>query len=155
MSTIRCEIVTPERLVFSDDVNMVILPGASGEMGILPKHAPLMSLLTEGEVVVKKDGEEDQYFAVGGGFVEVLPDKVVVLARSAEYAEEIDIARAEAAMRRAEELLKSRPPDETRISAEHALRRSRVRLKVARKRARRRARPPVAGVGEGSEQQES
>ncbi len=151
MSTIHCEIVTPERVVFSDDVDIVTLPGEAGVMGVLPKHAPLMSLLTEGEVVARK-GEDEFVFAVGGGFVEVLPDKVVVLARSAEYAEEIDIARAEAAMRRAEELLASRPPESERIRAEHALRRSRVRLKVARKKSRRRARPPVTGPGVSEEE---
>ncbi len=151
MSTIHCEIVTPERVVFSDDVDIVTLPGESGMMGVLPKHAPLMSLLTEGEVVARKDKDEF-VFAVGGGFVEVLPDKVVVLARSAEYAEEIDIARAEAAMRRAEELLASKPPESERLRAEHAIRRSRVRLKVARRKARRRARPPITGPGSGSEE---
>jgi F-type H+-transporting ATPase subunit epsilon len=136
MSPIRLDIVTQERLVFSEDVDMVIAPGIEGEMGILPHHAPLLTSLNFGELRVKRGGVEE-LFAIGGGFMEVLPDKVTVLASSAEHAEEIDLSRAEAARERAQALLSQGLPDPgeaARIDA--ALRRSLVRLKVARKRRR-------------------
>jgi F-type H+-transporting ATPase subunit epsilon len=134
MSPIRCEIVTQERLVFSEDVDMVTAPGAEGEMGILPHHAPLLTALTVGELRIKRGGVEE-YFAVGGGFMEVQPDKVTVLADSAERSEEIDAARAEQARRRAEELLKGERPDvSTAALLEHSLRKAQARLRVARRR---------------------
>jgi len=135
--TIHLEIVTIERKVYDDHVNMVIAPGSEGVLGILPRHAPLLTSLTFGELQVKKEGEEDQFFAIGGGFMEVQPDHVVVLADSAERAEEIDVARAEAARRRAEELL-ARAKEEKMdfIQAEIALRRSVTRLKVVRRQRR-------------------
>jgi F-type H+-transporting ATPase subunit epsilon len=139
MSTIKCDIVTVERLVYSDEVDMVVAPGVMGTLGILPKHAPLITALQEGELRLKKGGEEE-HFAVSGGYMEVRPDRVIVMADTAERADEIDEARAEAARQRAEQLLKERPPDMDRAAIEGALRRSRVRLKVARKR-RRRTRP--------------
>jgi len=140
MSTIKCDIVTVERLVYSDEVDMVVAPGTMGTLGILPKHAPLITALEAGELRLKK-GEEEERFAVGGGYMEVRPDRVIVMADTAERAEEIDEARAEAARQRAEQLLKERPPDMDRAAIEGALRRSRVRLRVARKRRRRRTRP--------------
>ena len=82
---------------------MIVAPGMGGVLGVLPRHAPLMTLIVPGEVVVKKEGQQDRYFAVGGGFMEVRPDKVILLARSGEEAEEIDIARAQQARREAEE----------------------------------------------------
>jgi F-type H+-transporting ATPase subunit epsilon len=136
MSTIKCDIVTVERLVYSDEVDMVVAPGVMGTLGILPKHAPLITTLEEGELRLKK-GEEEEHFAVSGGYMEVRPDRVIIMADMAERAEEIDEARAEAARQRAEQLLKERPPDMDRAAIEGALRRSRVRLKVARKRRRR------------------
>ena len=139
MPTIKCDIVTVERLVYSDEVDMVIAPGIMGTLGILPKHAPLITALEEGELRLKK-GEVEEQFAVTGGYMEVRPDRVIIMADAAERAEEIDEARAEAARQRAEQLLKEKPPDMDRAAIEGALRRSRVRLKVARKR-RRRTRP--------------
>ena len=136
MSTIKCDIVTVERLVYSDEVDMVVAPGIMGTLGILPKHAPLIAALEEGELRLKKGGEEER-FAVGGGYMEVRPDMVIIMADTAERAEEIDEARAEAARQRAEQLLKEKPPDMDRAAIEGVLRRSRVRLKVARKRRRR------------------
>jgi len=133
MSTIRCEIVTAERVVFSADVNMVIAPGIEGQLGILPHHAPLMTALSEGELVVRQAGQEEVHMAVSGGFMEVRPDRVTVLADSAERAEEIDLARAEAARQRAQQRLTERPAGVDLVRAEHALRRSQVRLKVARR----------------------
>ena len=94
------EFISQERIVLQDDVNMVIAPGASGVLGILPRHAPLMAVIVPGELVVKKEGQEDRYYAVGGGFMEVRPDKVILLARSGESAEEIDLARAQEARQR-------------------------------------------------------
>lgn len=143
---IRCDVVSVERVVFSDDVDMVIAPGVEGVLGILPHHAPLMTALVPGEVIIRKAGQEDVYMAVGGGFMEVRPDRVTILADSAEKAEEIDVERAEAARRRAEQLLKERPPGFDLVRAEDALRRSRVRLKVAR----RRRLPPRAPRVEGA-----
>ncbi len=143
MSTIHLSLIAQDRIVYDDDVKMVILPGASGAIGVLAKHAPLMAVLQPGEILVRNDGEEDRYFSVGGGFAEVRPDEVVVLARSAESAEEIDIARAEEAMRRAQEYLGGPEKDrdmERRLAMESALRRSLTRMKVARKRAAVRSR---------------
>jgi F-type H+-transporting ATPase subunit epsilon len=139
MSTIKCDIVTVERLVYSDEVDMVVAPGTMGTLGILPKHAPLITALEEGELRIKK-GEEEECFAVSGGYMEVRPDRVIVMADTAERADEIDEARAEAARQRAEQLLKEKPPDMDRTAIEGALRRSYIRLKVVRKR-RRRTRP--------------
>jgi len=135
MSTIKCDIVTVERLVYSDEVDMVVAPGIMGTLGILPNHAPLITALQEGELLLKKGGEEET-FAVGGGYMEVRPDRVIIMADTAERADEIDEARAEAARQRAERFLKEKPSDMDRAAIEGALRRSRVRLKVARKRRR-------------------
>jgi F-type H+-transporting ATPase subunit epsilon len=118
-------------------------------LGILPNHAPLMTALVPGELIIRKEGEEDVYMAVSGGFMEVRPDRVTILADAAERAEEIDIERAEAARRRAEQLLKEKPPGVDLVRAETALRRSRVRLKVARRRRRPRRAPRIEGPPEG------
>jgi F-type H+-transporting ATPase subunit epsilon len=146
--TVRFEFISQERIILQEDVNMVIAPGASGVLGILPRHAPLMAVIVPGELVVKKEGQEDRYYAVGGGFMEVRPDKVILLARSGESAEEIDLARAQEARQRAEELLAGGEMDsaERRRVMELALRRSRVRLKVAE---RRRKSPPRGPVPRG------
>ncbi|MEW6718601.1 MAG: F0F1 ATP synthase subunit epsilon [Chloroflexota bacterium] len=126
---IRCEIVSQDRVVFQEDVDIVILPGVQGEMGILPNHAPLLSALKFGILKVRYKGME-RVFTVAGGVVDVQPDVVTVLADAAENVEEIDVARAEAAKRRAEELLaKGPPPDtDTYLVIEAALRRSKLRL---------------------------
>jgi F-type H+-transporting ATPase subunit epsilon len=140
MSTIKCDIVTVERQVYSDEVDMVIAPGVMGTLGILPHHAPLITSLGTGELRLKK-GETEEHFALSGGYMEVRPDRVIIMANTAERADEIDEARAEAARQRAIQLLREKPPDIDRAAIEGALRRSRVRLKVARKRRRRRTRP--------------
>lgn len=131
---LRLEIVTGERLVFSDEVDMVIAPGVEGQLGILPKHAPLITALSIGELRVKK-GQEELSFAIGGGFMEVYKDKVIVLADTAERAEEIDIARAEEARRRALESLKERGrlSREEFAQAEARLRKAVTRIKVAQR----------------------
>lgn len=130
---LRLEVVTPERQLYSGEVDFVLLPGAEGELGILPRHAPLMTALTIGELVARR-GEEELLFAIHGGFAQVLPDRVIVLADVGERAEEVDAQRAERARREAEELLKKEPPPETRAEALMALRKAQLRLKVARRR---------------------
>ncbi|MEP7200238.1 MAG: F0F1 ATP synthase subunit epsilon [Chloroflexota bacterium] len=131
---IKLDIVTIERQVFSEDVDMVVAPGTEGMLGILPHHAPLMTGLKAGELIIKRRGTPDQLVAIGGGFMEVRPDKVTILADSAERADEIDIARAEEARQRAAELLKEKPADIAQYAAlEIALRRAEVRLRVARR----------------------
>ena len=138
--TIQVEIVTPSRQLYSGAVQMVTLPGVEGEMGVLAGHAPLLTTLNIGEITLHSADGEAEYIAVSGGVVEVLPDKVIVMARSAERAEDIDIARAEAAMQRAEDALNTRSPEERR-PVEVAYRLSQLRLKVARR--RRSSRPGV------------
>ena len=136
MAAFKLEIVTAERMVFSEEVNAMVAWGIEGQLGILPHHAPLMTMLQPGDLLIRKDNEE-QYLALSGGFLEVRPDKVIILADTCERVEEIDMARAEAAKYRAEEILKARPPGEDMAAAEAALRRSLIRLKVAERRRRK------------------
>lgn len=132
--TIRCEIVSQDRMVFQGEADIVLIPGIEGEMGILPDHAPLLSTLKMGILRVRYKGEE-LAFTVSGGLVEVQPDCVTVLADAAENVLEIDIARAEAARRRAEELLAQGPGPDTDayLTLEAALRRSNLRLEAVRR----------------------
>ncbi len=136
MSSIRLDIVTAERLVFSEDVEVIVAPGIDGQLGILPHHAPLMTMLQPGELLIRKKGEELR-LAISGGFLEVRPDRVIILADAAERAEQIDIRRAEEAMRRAQEQLSQPTPEVDMAQAEAALHRSLARLKVAERRRRR------------------
>jgi len=136
MAAIRLDIVTAEGIVFSEEVDVVVAPGIEGQLGILPHHAPLMTMLQSGELLVRKGGEEFS-LAISGGFLEVRPDRVIVLADAAERAEEIDIARAEEAKRRAEEQLSQHPSEVDAARIEAALRRSLVRLKIGEKRRKR------------------
>ena len=141
--TIRCEIVSQDRTVFAGDVDIVVLPGAAGEMGILPKHAPVLTALKYGIIKVRKGGKEE-VFTVAGGVAEVQPDIITVLADSAENVEEIDVARADAARTRAEEALKSAPADtDAYLAMEAALRKSNLRLDAAR-RYRKNTRSPYS-----------
>jgi F-type H+-transporting ATPase subunit epsilon len=137
MGTIHLDIVTLERVVVSQDVDYVSAPGIDGVLGILPRHEPLLTALTFGELRYKKGGEEFS-FAIGGGFMEVRPDKVTVLADSADHPEEIDEAAAEEARKRARELLAQKPESDAEAALlEHALRRAELQLRVARKERRR------------------
>jgi F-type H+-transporting ATPase subunit epsilon len=131
---IRCEIVSQDRLVFSGEANMVIVPGIQGEMGILPNHAPLLSTLKFGILRVRYRGQE-QVFTIAGGVIEVQPDVVTVMADAAENVHEIDINRAEAAKKRAEEILQQGPPPDydTYLKIESALRRSNLRLSAVKR----------------------
>jgi F-type H+-transporting ATPase subunit epsilon len=132
MAGIKIDVVTAERVVFTGEVDEVIAPGAEGQLGVLPHHAPLMTILQGGELIIKKDGNEE-IVAISGGFLEVRPDRVIVLADQAERAEEIDAARAEQARKRAEERLKQKTSDTDQARAEAALRRAMVRLSVLEK----------------------
>jgi F-type H+-transporting ATPase subunit epsilon len=134
---LQLEVVTPEKQLFSGEVDSVLAPGAEGELGILPHHAPLMAALRVGELVARR-GEEELLFAIHGGFIQVLPDRV--LADVGERADEVDAERAERARREAEELLKKEPPPELRAEAMMALRKAQLRLRVARRQHPRR--PP-------------
>ena len=140
---IRCEIVSQDRTLFQGEADMVIAPGSEGEMGILPHHAPLLTTLDFGLLRVRTGGREE-VFAISGGFMEVRPDVVTVLADVGENVAEIDEARAEAARRRAVELLQQGPPPDTEesLALEAALRRSTLRLEAVRRYRRGTARRP-------------
>jgi len=140
---LRLELVTAERIVLQEDADMVIAPAADGQVGILPHHAPLLTTLRPGELRVRRGGVE-QELVVTGGFMEVLNGKVTILADSAERIEEIDVARAEEARRRAAEALANRQAGVDTASAELAMRRAVVRLSIAR---RRRVGRPDSGSG--------
>ncbi len=146
MADMRLEIVTAERVVYSEDVNELVAPGSDGELGILPSHSPLLTTLAPGEIRVVKDGEET-YMAVSGGFMEVLANKVKILADTAERVDEIDIDRAEEAMRRAEERIASADSDADLERALASMRRSTARLGVVRRRRRPRSRPGSEQTG--------
>ena len=137
MATIRLEIVTPEKMVFSEDVDLILAWGVGGQLGILPHHAPLMTMLQPGDLVIRKLGQEEA-LTLSGGFLEVRPDKVVILADACERAEEIDEARAEEAKRRAQEALKTAVTQVEAAAAEAALRRSLARLRAVEKIRRKR-----------------
>src|SRR5919198_4322407 len=131
---IHLEVITPERKVYEDEVDMVIAPGSEGYLGILPHHAPLLTALGPGEFRVKKGGVEE-VLAVFGGFMDVRADRVTVLTEAAEHAEEIDTARAQAARNQAQQALaagSASAADELRARA--ALQRALVRLRVSESR---------------------
>lgn len=136
MATMLLEIVTAERLVSSEEVSVVVAPGVDGELAVLPRHAPLLTALKPGEVRVVKDGE-DSYIAVSGGFIEVIGNKVTILADTAEREEEIDMERTEEALKRAQEDVASSASDADLERAMAAMRRSQARLRVAGRRRRR------------------
>src|SRR3979409_1480871 len=133
---IRLEIVTPERAVLTDDVDMVIAPASEGYVGILPHHAPLLTTLGPGELRIKKGGVETS-LAIFGGFMDVRPDRVVILTDAAEQADEIDESRAAAAGARATRALQAGPTGLDEARARASLERSLVRLRVSERRRRR------------------
>ncbi|MBE0479409.1 MAG: F0F1 ATP synthase subunit epsilon [Dehalococcoidia bacterium] len=142
MARISLEIITAERVVYSNDVDIVVVPGIEGELAILPQHAALMTMLQPGPLLTKKNGEEDCMF-VSGGFMEVQADRVTVLADTAERAEEIDVTRAEEARKRAETRIALPPEQADHARAQAALIRSLLRLKVAEKSRKRRGAGPT------------
>ena len=130
------EIVTPERQAFSEQVDSVVCPGIEGELGVLPHHAPLLTTLGFGELRIRRGGEEE-FFAIAGGFLQVRPDKVVVMAETADMASEIDVEKALEARREAEQALAEgfeEPADLARARA--ALQRALLRIRVAERRRR-------------------
>lgn len=139
---IRCEIVAQDKKLYEDDVDIVVIPGTSGVMGILPNHAPLLTTLQFGVVQVRKNGEEED-FAVSGGVAEVQPDIVTILADRAENVDEIDIARAEAAQQRAKEYMEQGPPPDSDryLAMSAALKRSNLRLDAVRRYRKSKKRP--------------
>jgi F-type H+-transporting ATPase subunit epsilon len=142
---LRVDIVTAEKVVFSEeDVDLLVVPGIEGQLGVLPLHAPLLTMIQPGVLRVVKGGEETA-MAITGGFIDVRENRVTILADAAERGEEIDVARAEEARRRAEEYLASREATVDMVQAEIALKKALVRLKaVEQMRRRRRGAPPPA-----------
>jgi F-type H+-transporting ATPase subunit epsilon len=133
---LQLEIVTPERLAYSDQVDEVIAPGSQGELGILPHHAPLLTTLGLGELRIKKGGAEEA-FAIVGGFLQVRPDRVVVMAETADMASEIDLERAQAARREAEKTLEAGFVEPADLAiARAALQRALLHIRVAERRRR-------------------
>jgi F-type H+-transporting ATPase subunit epsilon len=132
--SIRCEIVSQDRMVFAGDADIVVLPGTDGEMGILPHHAPLLTTLKYGIIRVRLQGQET-LFTVAGGFAEIQPVLITILADAAENIEEIDVSRAQAARKRAEESLSKGIPANTDsyLNIEAALRKSNLRLDAVRR----------------------
>lgn len=141
MATLHLDIVTAERLVYSEEVDVVVAPGIEGDLAVLPRHTLLLTVLRTGEIRVVKDGEES-YIAVSGGFLEVMANKITVLADTAERTEEIDLQRAEEALESAREHVASADSDLDLERAMIAIRRSQARLKAARRRGTR----PRGGV---------
>jgi F-type H+-transporting ATPase subunit epsilon len=133
---LQLEIVTPEKLAYADLVDAVVLPGSEGELGVLPHHAPLISTLGAGELRLRKGGQEES-FAIVGGFLQVLPDKVVVMAETADMAADIDLERAQEARRRAEQTLLSGFVEGPDLAAARAsLQAALIRIRVAERRHR-------------------
>jgi F-type H+-transporting ATPase subunit epsilon len=132
MATLKLEIVTPEAKVYSEEVDMVTLPGVEGEMGIFPMHVPLMTQLAAGEVSVRKGGQ-DYFLAVGDGFVEITGNKVSILTDMAIQAENIDEAKAEEARRRAEARLAEKLDDDQVAAVNAVIANSLAQLKVKRR----------------------
>lgn len=139
------EIITAERQVYSDEVDMVIAPGFDGQLGILPQHAPLMTMLKPGELTVRKGGE-DIYVAVTGGFMEVLGNKVSVLADACERSDEIDEARALQAIQRAQERIANRASEVEVERALASIQRAQVRINLVRRRRPRSGQPPPGSL---------
>jgi F-type H+-transporting ATPase subunit epsilon len=130
--TFKIEIVTPEKMVVKDEAEEMQIPGKNGYLGILPGHAPLITELAVGEISYRKGGST-HYLSVAWGFAEVLPDKVTILAETAERPDEINVGRAEEAKQRAEEEFKSGKTEDDFTKAENDMKRAEVRLDVAHK----------------------
>jgi len=135
MATLKLEIVTPEAKVYSEDVDMVTIPGIEGEMGVYPQHVALMTQVVAGELVARKAGR-DQFLAIGDGFVEITGERVAVMSDVAIAAEGIDEAKAEEARRAAEARLAEKLDDEEVASVNAALAHSLAQLKVKRRQSK-------------------
>ncbi|HSO93481.1 MAG TPA: F0F1 ATP synthase subunit epsilon [Candidatus Dormibacteraeota bacterium] len=137
MAKLHVDILTVEGVRFDGEADFVVAPGSEGELGILPRHIPLLTPLAAGAVKVR-NGNDEQFFFVSGGFLEVRPDTVTVLADAAERAEDIDEARAEDARRRAQSSIEQKASDVDLAAATAALARAEARLRLAELRRRRR-----------------
>ncbi len=143
MVTLHLDIITPEKTVYSDEIDTVVVPGVEGELGILPQHTPLFTQIKPGEIKIKK-GREEIYLAITGGFLDVgSQNKVTILADYAVRSEEIEIERAEEAKKRAEEVMREKKSEQEFLVAEAELRKTLLELKVAR----RRKSPKIQVVG--------
>ena len=131
-STLKFEIITPEGPVYTEDVEMVTLPGIAGQLGVYPEHVPLMTQMVPGEIIVRKDGN-DTFFATGAGLIEVTTNRVSILTDLAVQADKIDEAKAEEARQRAEARLREKLSDEEVATANASLARSLVQLNVRRR----------------------
>ncbi len=133
----RLEIVTPERLLYSEDIDVLTVPTVQGEISILAKHVPLVSIISPGEIKIKK-GSETEFIAITGGFVQVLPHKVIILADAAERAEEIDLERAMKARERAQKLMEEKRGDKiSHAEAMASFQRALVRIKVGQRKRKK------------------
>jgi len=133
----RLEIVTAERLVYTRDVDVLTVPTVQGEISILAKHVPLVSIISPGEIRIKRDNKIE-YMAISGGFVQVIPNKAIILADTAERAEEIDLARAEQARQRAQKLMEDKRGDKiSHAEATAAFQRALIRIKVGQRKRKR------------------
>lgn len=130
-NTLKLEIVTPEALTYSENVDMVTLPGVEGEMGVFPNHVPLMTEIKAGEVILQKDGKT-QFLAVGDGFVKITGNHVAVMTDMAIDADDIDLATAEEARKRAEVRLREKLSDEEIATVNAALANALAQIKVKR-----------------------
>ncbi len=132
--SIRCEIVSQDRSIYEGDADIVVIPGVDGIMGILPNHAPLLTTLSYGIIEVRS-GNKEEHFTVAGGFAEIQPDIITILADRAENVEDIDIERAEAAKKRAQEYMEKGMPQDTDryLAVAKALRRSTLRLNAVQR----------------------
>ena len=135
MATLKLEIVTPEAKIYSEDVDMVTLPGVEGEMGIFPMHIPLMTQVSAGEICARRNGQ-DHFLAVGEGFVEITGERVAILTDMAIKADDIDEARAEEARKRAEARLAEKLTEEETVTVQAALMHSLTQLNVKRRQRR-------------------
>jgi F-type H+-transporting ATPase subunit epsilon len=134
--TLRLEIVTPEKLAYADDVDSVVCPGVEGELGVLPHHTPLLTTLGYGELRIRK-ADREEFFAIAGGFLQVRPDKVVVMAETADMASQIDVQRALAAKAEAERALEAGFVEPADLSLARAqLQRALLRIRIAERRHR-------------------
>ena len=138
MNSIELQIISAERVVYSDNVEAVVAPGSEGELGILPHHSALMTNLKAGPLMIRKDGE-DIFFAVTGGFLEVMGNRITILSDAAEHSQEIDESRAQLAMERASERLEKREESLDLERALAQLKRAQIRVTVSRLRKVRRA----------------
>lgn len=140
--TLHFSIITPEKTVFTGDVNSVQLPTVDGEIGVYPNHIPLVGIIKSGVAILRKEHEEDRFVALSGGYVEVQKDRVIVLADTAERAEDIDLERAEAARKRAEELMRQKVSAE---DVDYVALAAQMEKELARVKARKRKYRDVGG----------